>query len=79
MKHMLINAETDGLAQSHLYKKCRTYNKKSNPDGIKTEDLANILSDWQHKGYVQCFVVRFGYAKKPTRVWRALIGIKRMR
>ncbi len=79
LKHMLINAEMEGLSQTVIYKKCRTYNKKTNPDGINTEHLEDILSSWKHKGYVQCFVVRFGYAKKPTRIWRALAGIKFMR
>lgn len=76
MRRLLIGAGLQGLPQSSIIQKCRTYNTKSNPNGFSGEDIRIVLSDWRIRGYVQRFDVQQGYAKKPTRVWRATEEIK---
>lgn len=72
----MISGGLNGINQSMIIQKCRTYNTKSNPNGFTGDDIRDILKDWKQRGLVQCFVVTEGYSKKPTRVWRATEDIK---
>lgn len=76
MKQVLIGGGLEGVAQTKIIAKCRTYNTKANPNGFKGEDIRNILSDWRIRGLAQRFDVQQGYSKKPTRIWRATEDIK---
>jgi len=76
MRRLLIGAGLKGLAQMQIIQKCRTYNSKANPNGFTGEDVRSVLDDWRIRGYVQRFDVQQGYAKKPTRIWRATEEIK---
>ena len=76
MRQLLIGSGLEGLAQTVIIQKCRTYNTKANPNGFTGEDVRNILADWRIRGYVQRFDVQQGYAKRPTQIWRATEDIK---
>lgn len=76
MKRLLISAELNGIPQSKILLKCRTYHASSNPNGFTCDDIREILNDWKLRGLVQRFEIREGYAKKPTRIWRATNDIK---
>jgi hypothetical protein len=69
MKATLINSGTEGISQTELIWKHRTYRVKDNPRGITGEEIKEILEDWRVKGYVQRFEIKRG--KKPKRIWRA--------
>lgn len=79
MRQILIGGGLEGISQTEIITKCRTYNTKANPNGFKGEDIRNILSDWRIRGLAQRFDVRQGYSKKPTRIWRATADIKTAR
>lgn len=77
MKNLLIGAGLEGLSQKTIVQKCRTYNTKANPNGFTGDDVREVLSLWRRNGLVQRFDQQIGYAKKPTRIWRATEDIKR--
>lgn len=76
MRDILIGRGLEGLTQTKLISKCRTYNPKTNPNGFTGDDIRAILKDWKIRGLVQRFETQEGYSKKPSNVWRALEDIK---
>lgn len=76
---MLINGGLTGIAQNEIVQSCKTYNKKSNPNGFTGDDIREILQDWKVRGLVQLFKVRAGYSKKPSNMWRATQDIRTAR
>jgi hypothetical protein len=71
IRQLLIGGGLEGISQTTLIQKCRTYNSKANPNGFTGEDVRHILKDWKQRGLVQLFDIHKGYAKKPTHIWRA--------
>lgn len=71
LKRILVNQGLEGIPQTKLIRKLRTYNVNTNPNGIKGEDVREVLEDWRIKQLVQVFKKQEGLAKKPSLIWRA--------
>jgi hypothetical protein len=71
LRLMLLAAGLEGLSQTRIKEKCRTYHGKANPNGVTVQQINATLDEWRARHLVQLFEDRVGFAKRPTRIWRA--------
>lgn len=69
VRRLLLAMGEKGITQNDLYHRTKT-------TFFKGQELNDLLTAWEGRGWVQCFKVRFVGSKKPSIVWRATVRLR---